>query len=380
MPPLLISPNQDRVGFLNFLRATFPNLQEQTEKDSSLRVTNKAKLIEDYAEIGAFLSNSAQVQDALSKLNARLRERIGAANNQALAGNISDFRGTGFNQLKTTNRRGESIIFKTHKLLSSVLEARENLAGFNNVARGGWDHDAIDNKPDRLHSRAQVGTGALVADGTGRFPLTAVDAKNPPQRPVGVPTLTAVVGGMDFQRILLRHGYHWKDPGAGGVTHGEYTHRLQWYAILEKTPPLQLTNKAIEIFKSMGSLWSRSNFPASPQSSGHTYLWEVLFDCFPEDTEQPDYRPRSGTYNFPDNLTGFLTNNGAAAGPPNSDPLFELKVLMTVRRYKRAKLDQWEPATRFAARGKQATTVLQQSAQSGNDADRIGAFLVWYNS
>ncbi|HEY0777266.1 MAG TPA: LirA/MavJ family T4SS effector [Gemmatirosa sp.] len=128
-------------------------------------------------------------------------------------------------------------------------------------------------------SRAQVGTTA--ADAAGRFTLGPADGRNPGPRPVGVPSLPNVVGGMDFQRILLRHGSHWKDPGAGGVEHGEYTHPLQWYAILEATPPLPMANRPIEIFKSMGSLWSRSNYPGPPASSGHTYLWEVLFDCFP---------------------------------------------------------------------------------------------------
>jgi len=61
--------------------------------------------------------------------------------------------------------------------------------------------------------------------------------------------------------------------------------------------------------------------------------------------------------------------------------LFALKVLMMVRRYKRAKLGNWEPALRFTTgSGKSATTVLQQSAQGADDAGKIGAFLVWYNS
>ena len=54
---------------------------------------------------------------------------------------------------------------------------------------------------------------------------------------------------------------------------------------------------------------------------------------------------------------------------------------MMVRRYKRAKLGNWEPALRFTTgSGKSATTVLQQSAQGADDAGKIGAFLVWYNS
>jgi hypothetical protein len=387
MSPLVIPANQDASQFRTLLENTFPNLAAQIAADDSLIVRNKAALIQDYAEIGAFLSNNALVHAALATLNARLLDKIDQVGNANLTSQVKDktFAGTGFASPKTTNARNESIILKTHKVLSSVLKAREDLEGFNNYTRpaeprGDWQHSAIDRKDDRLHSRARTGTAPLVADAQGRFALEAVDPTRLPTRPVGVPTLTSVVGGMDFQRILLRHGYHWKDPGAGGVTHGEYTHRLQWYAILEKSPPLTLANKPLEIFKSMGSIWSRSNYPGPPDRSGHTYLWEVLFDCFPEGTDEPDFRPRSGTYNCPDNLTAFLTNNGNWRPPPTDDPLFALKVLMMVRRYKRAVLGNWEPARRFSAGSpKTATTVFQQSSQ-GADAGRIGAFLVWYNS
>jgi len=379
MSPLVIPADRDATQFGELLRRTFPNLEGAIRDDNTLTVTNKAALIDDYAEIGAFLSNRTLVEDALRTLNAKVLEKIAASGNATLSAQITDknFRGTGFDQPKTNTGRGESIIFKTHKVLSSVLKDREDREGFNNFTPPAappqdWGHGAIDTKPDRLHSRAQSGTGPLVAGPDGRFTLAPV-AGNPPTRPVGVPTLTSVVGGMDFQRILLRHGYHWKDPGAGGVAHGEYTHRIQWYAILEKAPPLPLRNRAIEIFKSMGSLWSRSNYPARPDSGGHTYLWEVLFDCFPEGTDEADWRPRSGTYNCPDNLTAFLTNNGMARAPATDDPLFALKVLMMVRRYKRAKLGNWEPALRFTTgSGKSATTVLQQSAQGPTMRERSG--------
>ena len=69
--------------------------------------------------------------------------------------------------------------------------------------------------------------------------------------PAGPGYLTDVVGGRDFNRILLRHGYHWKDPGAQGVTHGEYTHRIQWYALLTKWAALGLVNKPLLVFKAM---------------------------------------------------------------------------------------------------------------------------------
>jgi hypothetical protein len=216
-----------------------------------------------------------------------------------------------------------------------------------------------------------VGAGPHATDGT--FATT----KQPTWSgavPRGVPQMTGIVFN-DFNRVLLRHGYHWKDPGAG-ITHGEYTHRLQWYAIIRATPPLGLSNSFLNIFKSFGSLWSKQAPPVRdktetlplPDNAGY-YLWEVIFDCFTESSKEPYWRPKASTYNCPDVLTDELCK----LPEKDDDPLFTLKVLMHVRRWKRQKLDNFQPVTRFE--GKSAKTATQVVHQEGNFA-----YIVWYLS
>src|SRR4029453_3428682 len=103
------------------------------------------------------------------------------------------------------------------------------------------------------HSAEKEPSGAVKKQGnlpklesvgqTGRAPL-----------PKGSAVAMGNVAGRDFNRILLRHGYHFKDVGAG-VEHGEYTHRLHWFAISQAD--LRLTNTNLSyLYRCLGSLWA----------------------------------------------------------------------------------------------------------------------------
>ena len=112
----------------------------------SLRDINRDELLNDFARIGSFLSDTAQVDTALQILEAdlrtRLREEIQREGTDTqgrfhrLQGKIDtvksgttdfDYQGLqGTMMSRTTNARGNRVLFKTHKLLSSTLKAQED--------------------------------------------------------------------------------------------------------------------------------------------------------------------------------------------------------------------------------------------------------------
>jgi hypothetical protein len=238
--------------------------------------------------------------------------------------------------------------FKTDKLLSGILDREEERLGYNNAT----------NVLRKLHTTAytagDMNTAVQFADnmpvplerdteGWKRYNAAgAKEYKDLPGRslPQGPPT----VGGIllkSFNPILLRNGYHWKDPGAEAQRHGEFTHRLQWYAIQTAfdAGKLSLTNWPIEVFISMGYPFSAgvNNPPRDPEvykkkgETGGPYLWMLLCDCF--DATQHQYEvgmPWSATFNCPNVLQAYLSGGIIAKELPY------LSVLMRARMLKRA--------------------------------------------
>jgi hypothetical protein len=136
------------------------------------------------------------------------------------------------------------------------------------------------------------------------------------QLPKGsVPTLTEFVDQADFRRVLLRLGYHWKDPGAS-PDHGEYTHRLQWYAITNaaKYGRLKLLRSPLYLFQKLALpyCWN-PRYPSTDvrgQTSGRA-VWDLLFDCFPmdkanNDSSAPDVGPFTNSFRCPNNVLRWL--------------------------------------------------------------------------
>ena len=70
--------------------------------------------------------------------------------------------------------------------------------------------------------------------------------------------------------VLLRHGYQFKDVAAGPY-HGEYTHRLQWYAAMN-AKNLGIVNPALDIFRSLGYLTAKVDLlrQARPEAEGRS--------------------------------------------------------------------------------------------------------------
>src|SRR5262249_30240481 len=146
---------------------------------------------------------------------------------------------------------------------------------------------------------------------------------------------------VSFNRVLLRHGYHFKDPGAG-IAHGEYTHRIQWYALVSDWATIGAKNKPLDVFKSFGSLWSRQGVDESLHYGGAPakgvkpfsayYLWEMLFDCAATQGPMGGWKPFSQTFTCPEALHTYLTPRVLQY----NDQLFTLRALMRARLNKRS--------------------------------------------
>lgn len=279
------------------------------------------------------------------------------------------------------NRRREPIIFKTGKLLSGIFSREEMRCGFNGLGATGQPVA----RSASLHSKAQVGvkdpqTTHVQKTPTG-FKTAAGGRGTAVSLPSGVPGMTGGVKGMDFNRILLRHGYQWKDVGAGALEHGEYTHRVQWYAITANnhtSADLSLTNTPLEIFQSMGCLFGRSTWPLSvddKEAAGFkTYLWEAIFDCFAKSTPGSIAVASPGIFNCPDHLNTELSKlSGQETAEFKNDPakLYCLRALMAARRFKRFATNP-DPLTHLLEPQKKVSEVY---VQEGSDA-----LLVWYTT
>jgi hypothetical protein len=133
--------------------------------------------------------------------------------------------------------------------------------------------------------------------------------------------------------VLLKNGYHWKDPGADAVVHGEFTHRIQWYAICRAVKNgLDLTNEPAQVFKSMGYY----SFTTTKNDGQPTYLWMLCCDCVGEEQKKSSPgQPWSSTFTCPNRLNDYLSKPIEHAW----NELSYLKAVLAGRRLKRMKED-----------------------------------------
>jgi Family of unknown function (DUF5636) len=95
--------------------------------------------------------------------------------------------------------------------------------------------------------------------------------------------------------------YHWKDAGVGWK-HGEFTHRIQWYIILEflRKNPNWLNHEPLDLFRACAlQKWRHASDP----SKG---VWDNIFDDLTS----------KNTFRSPETLHGFLKD---AADPKHTD-------------------------------------------------------------
>ena len=151
---------------------------------------------------------------------------------------------------------------------------------------------------------------------TGEFQQTttlAVNRTTPVDTRKHVPTYHGFVQPDDFMKQLKKKA-QWKDPGAQ-IVHGEYTHRLQWYAL---TSGLWSSGKtASNVFESIGT-YSRAFNRGTGAVPPALYLWDALCDrTNGQDVSFNDMlfltsdhdKGRGQDFRSPENLNWFLISN-----------------------------------------------------------------------
>lgn len=334
----------------------WPNLANDIEKNVYIKATSKRALPDDYAEIGAFLTDKDRVYEALIPLEREIRQTLMSMSDVYR----SNFPRTVGEALKYTHKDAPSSTaagFKSHKLLSNALRRLEAEGGFNHerIVKGTFFADALENKTGTLHA----GGGFVEpGDATGRLksPEKRDDKATPVPLPRGIPTVAGTLDPTAFNSVLLRHGYQFKDVAAGPY-HGEYTHRLQWHAIMRAkgNNTLTLKNSPLEIFKSFGYMVAKAPGntddpnPKLPRGNRalyidergnfrHLYLWEALFDTAEGETRARALRTLAYTesglvFTCPESFNKSLMKLDQYSD--NENDLWCLRVLVATRWKKR---------------------------------------------
>lgn len=296
------------------------NLPDE-KKSKPIPCQDHSKLHDDIAAICSFLSDRQRVLDNLQPLDEAIRNELEKDERLALKAKVTQ---------AIADNSGELLKKKNQKLLTGRLDEFEKLHHFNFLE-------------DTAAARGKLHTQAFTAgDGNSAIgPITTdkFQPYNPDKKPVGeiatidlprgVPTLTGVLA-FSFNPVLLKNGYHWKDPGADALVHGEFTHRIQWYAICNAAARgnLKLANLPIQVFKSMG--WA--SFTGANNENEKVYLWLLCCDCFEPGQAAGPGQPRSTTYNCPNILHSYLSK---AIGTAAWQELPYLKAVMAGRQLKR---------------------------------------------
>ncbi len=124
--------------------------------------------------------------------------------------------------------------------------------------------------------------------------------------PEKLPTFAGFVYGNVFKETI-QNGMHFKDIGAG-EKHGEFTHRLQWYAVVN-AGALQTVPKhqAGAVFKAIAR-WLNKRRNDSAATSSLIQLWNYMFDMnAPLAAEGGGLTPDD--WRSPENFNGWLTSD-----------------------------------------------------------------------
>jgi hypothetical protein len=256
---------------------------------------------DDWCKVGSFLSDSSKVfpqmqaiasamYDRLSK--KRLATKVDSVADKAMVTSAyHDFYksykpGTPKPKIATDKFELDKAAM-TH-LLSEVLSKFEKTKGFD-FQQG--DFQTVE--PDILKDRTTPAkTGKHVA------------------------TYHGFVKPENFNKQLVKRS-HWKDPGAL-LIHGEFTHRIQWYAIAGAL--FTGVGEAAAVFESIGKY--AGSYERKLAADSYLYLWDALCDRTNVDDVSFDDEPfrsegapgRSKDFRSPENLNAFLCANEGEGG------------------------------------------------------------------
>jgi hypothetical protein len=262
-------------------------VRAQLEHALTLRgnhLTLEPSLLDDYAKIGSFLTDGAECRFHLGRLSNALAERLRAANlvHEITEGGEKKWAVKTTRQVKdptkwrfSRERFFDERIVKHHKVLTTFFAQWESLHRFN--------VDTNQREGERL-----------------------------PPRPA---TLTGFVHADDFRNYLLKHGYHWKDA-AVGAWHGEFTHRIHWYLVVEKHNSGNggwLDNPPVELFKALGDPKTINQMYPWNANQKKVNVWDQLFDNGDNnadlnagETSQCPHYGKPNLFRKPENLHKFI--------------------------------------------------------------------------
>jgi hypothetical protein len=221
-------------------------------------------MFQDFARIGSLMTDGKRCFDLLVQLNDKLvkqAETLGVLKEMTTSDDPRVLK------TQATNEKDDKTyaIHKHHKVMTSFFNHYEGVELFN--------------------------TGVLPKE---------LQKNDLPQLPKSAPTLTQFVNPADFRKYLFQYAYHWKDVGVGWA-HGEFTHRIHWYMVIEhlKSKPTWLTHEPIALFRACALPQWRH---ATNKNMG---VWDNIVDEF-----------GSATFRSPNSLHGYLK---AAADPTHLD-------------------------------------------------------------
>lgn len=217
--------------------------------------------LDDYAKIGSLLTDKASCITQLAKINTALLTKVNQLDmrQRRLKFRKKRLVTAEFEYSYQTKEETKRQVFPTTRgLLANFLGIWEEQQGFNQEVQ-------------------QEGGGL----------------------PARTPELTEFVGGNDFRKYLLKHGFHWVDTAVGG-SHGEFTHRLHWYIVCNHfSAPNALNHTPLKLFKKCGEP-EACHPKATAFIQAKDTVWDQIFDNGRTTGTRENY------FRCPENLHAFL--------------------------------------------------------------------------
>lgn len=289
---------------------------------------NKSKFFHDFCQIGALLTDEARCILHLQTLNARMVAQVKKEVSKLTNKLRGIFYARGYEHevnrtFEQINNYGRIMNIRPTMADYTSTPVREMLSPLGTLAE--WRHatGALDFRGilSKVLFESEVMWGFNIGEGGPR----------------PIPTLSGFLHPDNFIQDLLAQGRHFKDPGAS-MSHGEYTHRIQWWIICQEHfngGTYTLKNAPIDVFKILGKHVTKHWKTAlgvyadyMPESMVVRTMWDQLVDSVPPDFPEANTTPNTDSFQSPHNLNYFIMK-------PEKRYLFPLLHNFLVTRYNR---------------------------------------------
>lgn len=247
----------------------------------------------DWCELGSFLSDPTQVLPVMAELDLAMYTRLFDKRLPQVFDRVND-------RAMITKAYGD--YYKAHTPgASTQVELKPDIQ-LNKLAAGHLLSEEL--------TAFEGQHGFKFESGDFQATIDLSDRTTPKKLGERVATYHGFVQPKAFNQQLVKRS-HWKDPGAQEI-HGEFTHRIQWYAITRQLFPKE--EKAMKVFEAIGKYpeaWTR------PSNRGKLYLWDALCDrtngvdvSFNDELFKTEDAGKRGTdFRSPENLNDYLVTN-----------------------------------------------------------------------